>query len=595
MNHFKIITGFFGIYLFASFELFACTGGTNAGTISPTASYQTQAVSSGQYFAVNVICGQTYNFTFCSNGGAAAWDTQITINQTNNTTQLAYNDDNCGLQSNVTWTANFTGTIHVLISQYSCNNSGSVSGTMAYNVSSPVNYTSSCTTASATVSGITSPSFSFNPLPGDGATINATTGAISNATMGATYSVQIVHSCGTINKSVTMGNAPCYTLSGNAQTITVGGEQCFQLTAEINNQTGCAWSQDPVDFGSNFNLSLNYYFGNNINGADGNTFSFQPNPTAGCGQNGGQLGAGGIPNTLSVEFDTYDNDNPTHLYDMACDHVAVEIDGNMLGPGAPYCGPVCAKAGGGNIDDGGTYQVEINWNSTTQQLTIYFNGVLRLTCSGNFVSTVFGGQSTVYWGATSATGGLNNQQYFCPSTVTVLPAEMVSFSSVCEDEVELITWETASENNVDRFDIEYTLNGLIYYSIGSIEAAGNSTEMTSYSFRYSPTDHIQKYFRIKTVDLDGNFETSDLIASKNCLESDMLISYSFENDGLFIQSNSSKNMIELFNTAGQEIQTISNTDSSSFFLSNLNLSGGIYLLKITDAQTGQFKMYRIYK
>jgi len=78
----------------------ACTGGINSGTLNPTASYQTQAVSSGQYYIINVTCGQSYNFTFCSNGGTAAWDTQITINQTNNTTQLAYNDDACGLQSN---------------------------------------------------------------------------------------------------------------------------------------------------------------------------------------------------------------------------------------------------------------------------------------------------------------------------------------------------------------------------------------------------------------------------------------------------------------------------------------------------------------
>lgn len=84
-----------------------------------------------------------------------------------------------------------------------------------------------------------------------------------------------------------------------------------------------------MDFSSPFTLALYYYFGKNINGADENTFAFEPNSSTACGTNGGQLRAGWLSNALTIEFDIYDNDNPTQLYDIACDHIAVEIDGNM--------------------------------------------------------------------------------------------------------------------------------------------------------------------------------------------------------------------------------------------------------------------------
>lgn len=651
----------------------ACTGGTSGGAITPTLAYQTVAITSGRYYVVNVTCGRTYNFTFCSNGGTAGWDTQITINQTDNTTQLAYSDDACGLLSNVSWTATFTGQIHVLISLYSCNNAGGSFGTMAYNyTASTLNpaFTISatgCTTASATVTGTPGGTFSFNPVPGGGVTINPATGAITNGVGGATYTVQYTIGCamsstqnvtlpssgtptftlavvcggltanvtgtpgGTFSFSpapgdgalinaatgaVTNGNAGttytvqytvcgssstqsgtvltdnCWVLNGNAQYINVAGEQCIQLTAEVNNQLGCAWNGSQINFSNNFSLSLDYYFGNNINGADGNTFTFQTSASTACGTAGGQLGAGGIPNALSIEFDTYDNDNPTHLYDMTCDHIAVEIDGNMNGPGAPLCGPVCAKPGGGNIDDGGVYPVDIVWNAGTQQLQIYFNGVLRLTCTNNFITNAFGGNNMVYWGATSATGGLNNQQYFCPSTVIVLPVELSAFSSECKGTTELFNWSTATEHRTDYFELEYTYDGLLFYPEGTVKAVGESQEEQHYSFEVDAEDMRQRYYRLKIFDEDGAFETTDLIASQRCAFPDELISGILQYESSLVISTLKAAEIHVLNSIGQEI-FVGSTTGNMVELNKENLASGIYHIQAIGAD-GQQQMKRVF-
>ncbi|MFT5860759.1 MAG: hypothetical protein ACI865_002873 [Flavobacteriaceae bacterium] len=650
---------------------------TNAGALSPTAAYQTQGgVSSGDYFSISVNCGDTYNFNFCNNGGSASWDTQITILQTDGTTQIAYNDDNCGLQSNVSFTATFTGTVYVLVSLYSCNNTGGSTGaTLAYNVvattPSDASFTMSstgCSTASANITGDTGGTFSLNaPIPGS-AVINPSTGEITNGNAGATYNVEYTVSCGvnttqnvtldnsgtptftmtvacgggtatitgstggtfafnplplpgdgaqinTANGSVTNGTAGttyfveytvcgsssiesvtvltdnCWTLNGNSQWITVGGEQCIQLTAAVNGQLGCSWNGSQIDFLSDFSLTLDYYFGNNINGADGNTFTFQPSGSTACGTAGGQLGAGGIPNALVVEFDTYDNDNPTHLYDMSCDHIAVEIDGNMQNA-APLCGPVCAKAGGGNIDDGGTYTVDMVWDSGTNTLDIYFNGNLRLSCTNDFITNAFGGASSVYWGVTSATGGLNNQQYFCPSTVIILPAEMSSFSTSCDGITEVFDWTTESENRVDYFTLEYSQDGMVFYPIEVIDAVGLSTTEINYRSTITSLDPKHRYYRLKITDEDGEFEYTDMISGKGCATAgESLISSIANKEKLLTVSLYEDAHCTLINQLGQSIVSGTSTNQQVQVYTN-GLSSGIYFLKVeVDGRVETKKIY----
>lgn len=580
----KILTA--SISLILALQSFCCSFDGNevsSGTLIPTTVYQTTTnVIDGNYYSVNVTCGNTYNFNFCNNGGSASWDTQITILATDGTTELAYDDDACSTQSDISWTADFTGTVYILITEYNCNLDRVESpAIMSYNMTvgttdPSFNLSVSCGGGISTVTGTPGGTFAFNPTPGDGAQINATTGTVSNGSAGTTYFVEYTTCSNSSIESVTVVDEDCFTLNGSGQYINVAGEQCIQLTDEINSQTGCAWNGSQIDFNSSFSLSLDYYFGDNINGADGNTFTFQPSSSTACGQDGTQLGAGGIPNALVIEFDTYDNGTN----DMVCDHIAVEIDGNVQN-GTPYCGPVCAKSGGGNIDDGGTYSVEIAWDAVTEQLEIYFDGALRLSCSGDFVNTVFGGQNMAYWGATSATGGFNNQQYFCPSTVIILPTELGSFTTTCLEGYELIEWTTLSEYRVDYYQLEYTYDGMIFYPIEKIKAVGSSDSPTKYSVENFDNDHQQRYYRLKMVDENGDLEYTDIISGKLCNNSKDLIS-SIKQSGSTLQIEcSNATNITVIDYLGKVIFESMEYKTEFLFDAKI-LSKGVYYLIAKD-------------
>lgn len=101
-----------------------CTSQYPSGTQS-TSSNSWVTISTcmfgGDYAVCSVVAGQTYEWQTC---GDTDFDTQITIYQDPNCSgpALAYNDDYCGQQSLVSWTATFTGNVRVLISRYNCNN-----------------------------------------------------------------------------------------------------------------------------------------------------------------------------------------------------------------------------------------------------------------------------------------------------------------------------------------------------------------------------------------------------------------------------------------------------------------------------------------
>jgi len=93
-------------------------GGANSGVVAnPTATSQfTSNIQAGSYFTMNVVNGGNYTLSTC---GLASWDTQLTVRTTTGTF-VSYNDDSCGLRSQTSFTATFTGQVRVRVNEYNC-------------------------------------------------------------------------------------------------------------------------------------------------------------------------------------------------------------------------------------------------------------------------------------------------------------------------------------------------------------------------------------------------------------------------------------------------------------------------------------------
>lgn len=111
-----------------------CTGGSKIGDITPTIPWQTwPCVTGGSYLEFVATGGNTYIFNFCMGGGAASWDTELTILDSAGNTigPISYNDDACFLASYLSWSCPSSGRYRILTTQYPCT-TNTQCGVLAY-------------------------------------------------------------------------------------------------------------------------------------------------------------------------------------------------------------------------------------------------------------------------------------------------------------------------------------------------------------------------------------------------------------------------------------------------------------------------------
>jgi hypothetical protein len=216
----------------------------------------------------------------------------------------------------------------------------------------------------------------------------------------------------------------------------------MQLTTSLSNQTGSAWYSTPQNVENGFSTTFQFQFMTpSIPPADGIAFVIQNSSTAAIGftgGNGGALGYGdddansnpslgqGIPNSLAIEFDTYQNSwDPPSNGNGSDSHVAVQSCGT--GPNTSHHEYLCGGNAGSNstlgapvvtstnMADGAIHTVTITYvpacatcsPAISANIQVILDGVEQYP-SGvpvDLSSIGLGPGQTAYVGFTGATGG----------------------------------------------------------------------------------------------------------------------------------------------------------------------------------------------
>ncbi|REJ81296.1 MAG: T9SS C-terminal target domain-containing protein [Bacteroidetes bacterium] len=174
----------------------------------------------------------------------------------------------------------------------------------------------------------------------------------------------------------------------------------------------------------------------------------------------------------------------------------------------------------------------------------------------------------------------------------VLPISLLSFTADPVGDEVLCKWVTSSETNNDYFQVEKSLNGYDGFEIVGIVngfGAGTSTTVRNYGL----TDKEQctgiTYYRLKQVDINGEFSFSDVVAV-NCKKTW---------DDIKLYPNPASNSVSItFYETSQEIITIQIVDYTgrivkeeiheairgynTLNVSINNLSSGLYYVRIKD-------------
>jgi hypothetical protein len=114
-----------------------------------------------------------------------------------------------------------------------------------------------------------------------------------------------------------------------------------------------------------------------------------------------------------------------------------------------------------------------------------------------------------YGGGTTGTFGIS------VTTPQPLPVELLYFEGVTYPTFNLLKWSTSSENNSSYFCIEKSIDGEEWKSVGSVQAAGNSTEKLNYYYLDNIEQFDMHYYKLIQYDVDGQFEEFGPISLDN--------------------------------------------------------------------------------
>jgi hypothetical protein len=168
-----------------------------------------------------------------------------------------------------------------------------------------------------------------------------------------------------------------------------------------------------------------------------------------------------------------------------------------------------------------------------------------------------------------------------------LPVELISFQANCSNQNTVeISWTTATEYNTNYFRVDKSRNGSQWDALGTIGAAGFSTNLIDYVLTdYFPQAGIN-YYRLTQYDMDGVFETFDIkaIVCKDQQSGTVLNTYPNPSSGNFHVD------LQTDELEGDGILLITDAKGAVVHSQNISLINGNnnFLIPHLDAEPGMY-------
>ncbi len=205
------------------------------------------------------------------------------------------------------------------------------------------------------------------------------------------------------------------------------------------------------------------------------------------------------------------------------------------------------------------------------------------------------------WAATF--NGEQDVYYSYITDTTIVPVELLSFSSSVAANVVTLNWSTATELNNHGFEIERSSDKTnlpdgkaIWRTIGFREGSGTTSEPQQYSYsdKLSDIASAKLYYRLKQIDFNGSFEYSDIVEVE-IAPSVFSLSQNYPNPFnpttiiKYAMSSKQYTSLKVYDVLGNEVATLVNEEKEAGIyeveFSATGITSGIYFYKL---QAGSF-------
>jgi hypothetical protein len=172
-----------------------------------------------------------------------------------------------------------------------------------------------------------------------------------------------------------------------------------------------------------------------------------------------------------------------------------------------------------------------------------------------------------------------------------LPVTLTNFKGTKTTEGVTLNWSTSSETNNKGFEVEGSSNGTDFETIGFVAGKGTSNRLNQYSFNYS-NELGATYFRLKQIDVDGEFSYSETIRLNNEEISIEITPNPFSDQIVISSENKEMPVIaEVFDMSGKS--KVISQGLGNVNIQTSELAEGVYFIRINHGE--KVSVHRIIK
>ncbi len=164
----------------------------------------------------------------------------------------------------------------------------------------------------------------------------------------------------------------------------------------------------------------------------------------------------------------------------------------------------------------------------------------------------------------------------------IVPIRLIDFKVEEKTNRHFISWRTGMEENMLRFEVQFSNNGSTFATIHT-ESASNKPNGNQYSFTYAIGSFADIYYRLLMIDKDGKTEYSNTVHLKGKAAKVVITPNIINGNQLHIQTQTIFNRLEIFDMNGrlrfrsnQRLLPGRNTIQLN------GMAKGIYIIRVTN-------------
>jgi len=97
------------------------------------------------------------------------------------------------------------------------------------------------------------------------------------------------------------------------------------------------------------------------------------------------------------------------------------------------------------------------------------------------------------------------------SQATTLPVTLGTVKAYQKGSGVQVEWNTLTESNIEKYEVEKSINGQQFTAVGSVASTGNSTSLKAYNWLDVTPNNGNNYYRIRSISKTGNATYSEVV------------------------------------------------------------------------------------